>query len=293
MGGAVEIRDYAGRIRDAAGLPQSDFELVSLDLVGTNAVPTDLARLSPLGRLRDLHLPGPIWNRNADGGKDLSGELGHLATVKTLETITFSYHFLDNIRFKDDGIEKIGGLRNLRELVVRQTAIKGHALAPFRRLESLDATLSQFDDEGLRTLEGRTSLRRLRLGDTFITDEGSRAFSGLKRLRELDLHGTDLSDAGIRNLSDLTGLQKLNLMGTALTDAGLDYLKGLRNIEELNLYRTRITNAGLEKLHGLTALREIDVRYTRVTRAGVERLQAVLPNVRVVFFSMFHRGRRG
>ena len=66
--------------------------------------------LKGLSRLKALHLPGPIWNRNADGGKQLSRELGHLSGIHTLQKLTFSYHFLDNIRFKDEGLEAIGEL---------------------------------------------------------------------------------------------------------------------------------------------------------------------------------------
>ena len=292
MGGGVEMESSSGWVRNTDSRPLAGVWLTGIDLVGTNVVPEDLARLKGLSRLKALHLPGPIWNRNADGGKQLSRELGHLSGIHTLQKLTFSYHFLDTIRFKDEGLEAISELTDLRELVLRQTAVKGHALAPFRRLESLDVTLSQFDDEGLSAIADLRTLRRLRLGDTFITDEGAAALADLSGLIELDLHGTNLSDPGLVNLRSLRGLRKLNLMGTGLTDVGLDYLQGLTAIEELNLYRTKISNAGLAKLHGLTSLREIDLRYTRVTQAGVERLRAALPSARVVFLDVSLRPPR-
>jgi hypothetical protein len=46
-----------------------------LDWVGMNVEPPDLERLSGLAHLKELHLPGPIWNRNADNGRDGSRDL--------------------------------------------------------------------------------------------------------------------------------------------------------------------------------------------------------------------------
>ena len=69
--------------------------------------------------MKELHLPGPIWNRNADGGRDGSRDLRFIDSIRTLESLTFGYHFLDRIRFKDDGLAEIKDLTHLRELVLR------------------------------------------------------------------------------------------------------------------------------------------------------------------------------
>src|SRR5256886_271555 len=149
MGGAVRVKGGHELIRDVAALPDGNFELEVLDWVGMNVDPPDLERLSALRHLKELHLPGPIWNRNADGDKDLSRDLRFIAPVCTLEKLTFSYHFLDRIRFHDPGLEEIRSLENLKELVLRQAGVKGRALAPFHKLEALDVTLCPVDDEGL------------------------------------------------------------------------------------------------------------------------------------------------
>ncbi len=293
MGGAVGLKGGHGLIRDVAALPAGDFELEVVDWVGMNVEPPDLERLSGLRHLKELHLPGPIWNRNADGGKDLSTDLRFIAPVLTLEKLTFSYHFLDRIRFHDPGLQEIRGLVNLKELVLRQASVKGRTLAPFRKLEALDITLCPVDDEGLEQREGHgVALHRLWAGDTLITDAGLQHLSDLRNLEDLDLHGTQISDAGLIYLKPLTHLRKLNLMGTGVTDAGLDQLGGMANLEELNLYRTRITNAGLERLKRLKALREVDLRYTRTTSAGVDGLRAALPATRLLSLETSRARRR-
>ena len=83
MGGAVGLHGRPGVIRDIAALPAGDLEVEVLDWVGMNVDPPDLERLSGLRHLKELHLPGPIWNRNADGNRDGSRDLRFLADVAT------------------------------------------------------------------------------------------------------------------------------------------------------------------------------------------------------------------
>src|ERR1700680_4356385 len=130
MGGRVGLAGQTRRVSDIADLPAGDIQLGGLVWLGMNVDPPDRERLSGLTHLKELHLPGPIWNRNVDGGRDGSRDLRFLASVHTLESLTFGYHFLDRIRFRDAGLIEIKGLTNLRELVVRQSNISGEGPRP-------------------------------------------------------------------------------------------------------------------------------------------------------------------
>ncbi|HUQ90614.1 MAG TPA: hypothetical protein VM120_02960 [Bryobacteraceae bacterium] len=283
MGGRVRLAGGRTYVQDLAQLPSGDLRVVALDWVGMNVDPPDLERLIGLRALRELHLPGPLWNRNADTGRDGSRDLKYLAPVETLEVLTFSFHFLDRIRFKDAGLGEIGSLVNLRELVLRQSDVRGHTLQPFHKLQALDCTLCPLDNEGLGNVAAMSGMQRLRIGDTQITDAGMPVLKGLTQLEELDLHGTAITDVGLSHIAGLRRLKKLNLAGTGISDAGIEVLRGLTELEELNLYRTKVSNAGLDGLRGLKKLLEADVRYSRVTPAGVESLRAGLPSVRVLY----------
>lgn len=277
MGGRVTLAGETRRISDIASLPAGDFEVKVLDWVGLNADPPDLERLSGLRKLEELHLAGPFWSRNADGGRDGSRDLKYLAGVSTLHTITFSYHFLDSLRFRDTGLEEIKALAGMRELVLRQSAVTGKTIAPFVNLEALDVTLCPFNDEGLRNLAGMKRMKRLWLGDTTITDAAMESLAGMKDLEDLDLHGTGVTDAGLVHLKGLTKLRKLNLMGLNITDASLALIASMAGLEELNLYRTKVSNEGLASLKGSSKLIEVDVRYSRVTRGGIDAMRTALP----------------
>jgi hypothetical protein len=147
QGGRVRVEGVAETIRDLDRLPPGHFRL-DLESIWSVATffPEDLTRLAPLAALRELRLPGPIWNRNADGGKNLSAEIGSLAAVSTLERLSFSDHFLDQIRFDDSGLEAIASLTGLRELGLRQSIVKGNRPSSLRQLETLDLTLTRVDD---------------------------------------------------------------------------------------------------------------------------------------------------
>ncbi|MFN7647804.1 MAG: hypothetical protein ACK5UT_09830 [Acidobacteriota bacterium] len=272
QGGRVGLNGSPRPLADIAELPAADFALTLLDWVAVNAVPEDLARLAGLTHLRELRLPGPLWNRNADGGKNLSQELRHLARLGTLQRITFSDHFLDRIRFTDDGLLAIGGLDNLRELALRQSEVTGKGLKPFHLLEALDITLCPVDDAGFAHLAAMKQLRRLRAGNTLISSNALASLAPLSLLEELDLSGTVIDDAAIPHLAPLTRLRRLDLAGANITDAALETIARLPALEELNLYRTKVTNTGLARLRSLATLRDLDVRYSRATAAGVAAL---------------------
>ena len=276
-GGRVGV---GGRvIQDVVDLPAGDYQVELLDWVAVNAVPEDLERMTGLRHLRELRLPGPLWNRNADGGKDLSKLLRFLSPVTSIEKLTFSDHFLDRIRFRDAGLDAIAELGGLRELALRQAEVKGPGLRHFSQLQSLDVTLCPLAD--LEGLTGMKGLRRLWAGDTFVTDLAPLA--GLTALEDLDLHGTGISDRSTIHLAGLRALRRLDLQGTNISDAAAETLEQLNNLESLNLYRTQISNAGIERLSKLSKLRDIDIRYTRVTASGYEALRAALPRARIQF----------
>src|SRR3954447_22960615 len=212
MGGSVRLEGQDGRIRELTKLPAADFHLELADLVGTNINPPDLQRLSGLTRLKTLNLPGPMWNPGAGANLDYSRELRHLASIRSLEELTFSGTYLESIKFEDSGIEAIAALApSLRLLSLEDTQVRGRHLAPFTNLEALDLIYCPVDDEGLRQMQGLTRLRRLLLRDAMISDEGLRSLSGLVNVEQLDLGGTRITDAGIAHLQGMTKLKKLNV----------------------------------------------------------------------------------
>jgi len=248
QGGRVILepqREEGKPIGDVAQLPAGEIRIIGVDLVGTLIEPKDLEKISGLTRLKELYLPGPIWNPGAGSFLDANEELKFLAGLKNLEKLHFSLHFLTNVNVQDKGLAYITGLTQLRELRCAQCRIMKLSLAPLAKLESLDLSLTPFNDEGMKGLAELKALRRLSLRDTLVTDEGLKYLSGLAQLQELDLSGAKITDDGLAWLRRLTAMRKLNLLGAGITDASADAIAGMAHLQELNLYRSRITNAGL------------------------------------------------
>lgn len=282
-GGNLQIAGRSGVIRSVSDLPDGDFHVSAVDLVGTKIEPKELWNLSDMKQLRELLLPGAIFNPGAGSRLDANDELAALAGLHQLEKLWFSLHFLTNINVQDKGLAHLGSLEQLRELRLAQTKVKGPSLAAFKNLEDLDLTDTPFDDDGASYLEKMSRLRRLSLRNTLITDAGLKRIAGLKTLESLDLYGTKVTDAGIRQLAGLSKLRDLNVLGALLTDESAPALGALTNLEELNLYRTHITDAGLARLQSLKKLAALDVRYTRVTASGVEAFRAAVPGCGIEF----------
>ena len=284
MGGWVTLENSPRRISDVADLPAADFRIVVLNMVATNMHPPHMEAFGKLTALRELYLPGPMWNPRAESRTPYSENLAYLNGLITLKKLEMSYTFLEGMSVLDVGFEKMQGLGpTLEELVLRRARLKGTGLKAFTNLRALDLTMAQVTDDGMQSLAGMTKLRKLYAGELRITDKGVRPLADLQELEELRLGGTGVTDAGLASLAGLTKLKKLDLLALDITDAGLDHLARMKDLEILNLYRTKVSNAGLEKLKRFTNLKEVDLRYSRATSAGVAGLRAALPNATLIF----------
>ena len=70
--GRVTLEGVRQPVTDVAQLPAGECRIVGVDLTGAVMVPAELAKLGGLVSLRELYLPGPIWNPgggNEDGNQ--------------------------------------------------------------------------------------------------------------------------------------------------------------------------------------------------------------------------------
>jgi internalin A len=284
VGGSVVLEGDRTPIWDVARLPAKDFQIQAINLIDVLMEPDELKNLSGLANLKELYLCGRTWHSRPVPLSNQS--LSALGNLTSLEKLAVSLPVQTEIPLQDPALANLAKLKNLQELRLEQTEIKGQTLAAFTGMRFLDLTHTRFTDAGMQSLGGMTHLSKLYLRDTLVTDDGLKFIQELRELTELDLYGTRITDAGLVYLKNMTGLTKLNLLGAPLTDAGLDQLTGLTKLEELNLYRSKVTNAGLEKLKALKELRSLDVRYTRATGAGVNALKAANPKLEIDFLDV-------
>src|SRR5258708_494324 len=131
-GGFVVLEGDRRRIRYIADLPVKEFRIEVLNLVGANIHPPHLEAVGKLTALKELDLPGPMWNPRAESKTDYHDSASYLNGLTTLKNLTFSFTFLISIHFEDPGLDKFQALGpTLEELVLRRALIKGPGLRHF------------------------------------------------------------------------------------------------------------------------------------------------------------------
>jgi internalin A len=221
------------------------------------------------------------------------GELAHLKNLKSLD--------VGRTAVTAVGLNKLGGCRELRTLVARETDV-GRSLTKlpqFPKLSELDLSYGSAKVDLEALVNYAPTLRSLKLAGTRIKSETFAALRRLRSLEELTLGLGEIDAAAFRELSRLDHLHSLSLrfvklrpgalqslprmrqlrqldLGSCgLTDLDLKPIAALTQLRELRLDNNPITDTGLVQLRPLDALTELDVAFTSVTGAAFKDLRGL------------------
>jgi Leucine-rich repeat (LRR) protein len=207
----------------------------------------DLDWLNSLPQLRALAL-----------GSVADQDIEKVARITSLRDLTLSGSPLHGMRFGDDGMKALAGLKEIESFEISGLG-------------------SSITDAGLNVLHRFPNLRQLKLlACPNVTAKGLAGVSELKRLQTLELylcsapgepHSTDGVLAAIGALNELEVLSIHGAEGT-LTDEGLGSLASLRNLRRLKLSVTGgCTHEGLARMmRELPNLQLLEVEYTKGAR---------------------------
>lgn len=186
-------------------------------------------------------------------------------------------------------VQKLAGLKELKELVLRGVTIDSDAcavLGSLTQLETLTLNESSIDDAGLKKLEGLRALRGLGLGRTAVGDDGLATVAKFTKLQRLSLEDTKVTPRGLRAVEQLKELCGLALPNS-LSDEALSHLQNLVNLSHLKYFKIRhgeVTDAGLRSLAKLTKLPELDLAMATITDEGLKHLTG-MKQLRVLQFN--------
>src|SRR5688500_16721051 len=249
MGGSIVLEGQRKPITDLADLPTTDFRIHALNFTGitmyASSLQDELRRLPALPHLKELYINGRLWYDQP--APRAQATIAPLNPATSLEKFVMSKPVQTYIPFNDPALKGLSSLKNLKEIRIHQTRSSGVSLAAFP-LTHLDLNYAvTFNDSGMASLKGKTTLKRVYLRGTSITDAGIQHLSGLTNLVELDLSDVDMTDVGLSHLAGLTKLRRLNLQSANITDAGIEVLKNMPELEELSLDRksTRLNSSHL------------------------------------------------
>lgn len=182
-----------------------------------------------------------------------------LEVVGTFEGLKLIRVWGPNI--KDDGLQHLKNLKQLRLVGLNDTAVTSAGLEVFKDKKELRelhlARCTQVRDDGVAFLAACTKMQRLYLRDTGISGAALQHLVNMKDLRSLDLSecaspGPD--DASLAHLSGLTNLEELVLWRTTVTDAGIQHLAPLKKMKKLNLDKTKIKDGAMDIVAGFSDL---------------------------------------
>ncbi len=207
----------AGRAQPINNISQltDDIHITGIDLTPVVMRPKELVKLEGLKDLRELYLPGPIWNPGG-GREDAVAAFKTLATLTSIERLAFGWHYNARIEIRDNEIKQLIGWTKLKDLRCAQCSLANADLSQFPQLENLDLSDNPLTNKGMEGLARLKNLRRLLLRDALVTDDGLKAIAGLTNLEELDLSGVRITDTGIEYLRNLKAMRRLNLLGAQI-----------------------------------------------------------------------------
>lgn len=194
------------------------------------------------------------FRRNNSAPVTLS-PLAYVGEVKSL--------ILRNCRVSSEQLRELRKLRKLEAVDLSWTDVDDDAAAALQYLPSLvelDISHTAVTDRALEHVGQLTSLQNLLLNETQVTDRGLHCLANLRHLLEIDLAGTNVTGKSLLLLSPT--LENINLSGTCVTDRTLPELRRFTNLTTLSLNNTRVTDAICSKLTDVVHLSYLDVSWT-------------------------------
>ena len=171
--GNVLLEGSPQPLTDVSQLPAGEVRIRSIDITSGVMRPAELLRLKDLPGLKELYLPGPIWNPGG-GNEDKAGVFKALGANTGVQKVAFGWHYNAQMEVADKDVADLFTWTNLQDLRCTQCKLSKLDLSPFTKLRNLDLSYNPFTDAGMAGLAKMKDLKRLLLKDTLVTDEGVR-----------------------------------------------------------------------------------------------------------------------
>jgi hypothetical protein len=214
-------------------------------------------------------LPGPAWLRRLVGDHAflrLRAVGTYNATEDDLRLISQfpSIEWLSlDARLRDEGMEQVARLRNLKELELEAPHVTDRGLAHVARLHKLERLAigyARITDAGLKHLAELSNLKSLLLDRTQVTGEGVNWLR--KRIPSVAIYPENspfaaeereiverLIENGARFGADKEGhVAEVMFFGRDVGDDDLMLLSELNWLKRLDLIQTRVTSAGVNRV---------------------------------------------
>ncbi|MCA9138108.1 MAG: protein kinase [Planctomycetales bacterium] len=315
LGGRLSY-EIETQIQEAASidqLPAQPFQIVAIDLAGTDTDDADVVQFADLKTLQTISLAATqitdnallplaessqltrldlretaITNKGIEPLGKLTG-LAHLdlsdcaisgsafASLKHCPLTSIVFGHLEN---ETQDIVGITQLPSVRDVTVKHTRLEDFTREAIDALQSVDSLrLPQAGDREQPRLALLTQLRQIDLSASDVSDAAFASLKNMKSLEKIDLSESRVKGEQLGELSSLARLESVSLAGNAMTDAGIMNVAKLPSVKEIDLSGTLFDNRHFQALPAMQSLMTIDLRDTRITAPVARKYASTHPHL--------------
>lgn len=191
-------------------------------------------------------------------------DLAKLRPLRELHWLT-----IDSQSITPAGIRQLRGLPVTKVNLYDSATNNDHLAAvqeTFPALTDLGLPGTSVDNDGLKLLQGHSTIERLNLNRTRVTDRGLEYLATLPKLQAVQLRNTTVTDEGTLAIGSVASLTHLGLTGTRITDVTLSRLPAGKQFGCVIVSNTGVTDAGVHSIRA--KLQKLDVSQTKVRLDG-------------------------
>lgn len=213
-----------------------------------------------------------LWG--SDGVTDAG--LAHVAHLKQLRDL-----LLRDTAITDEGLDALRVLPQLSYVGLRATKVTGEGLVRWPALRGVNLSATRVTDEALEHLVNLRTLRYLNLDENAVSDAGMRWLTEMKQLTDLRLGGTKVTAEGVRDVASIGGLRQLDLSGLPIHDKALGHLKNLENLTALDLSDTTLSDEAVRYLKDMPSLKKVVLYRSGISEDALLRLRDARPGLQI------------
>ncbi len=300
-GGMVTIGNRRYEPKDVDSLPAEPFKCVAIELPARELSDAEAQWLFEADGLKALNFNASLTETN----------LARLVKLPAARSITSLQ--VNASELTDAGLRLFREFPLLHDLALHNFRNSGAGFKDWSgwELASLNLrTQAGFADDNLKFLKDMPKLGNITLAGPAVTDNGVRHLQGVSTMQDVNLYFTRVTDAGIAALESLPNIEYLRVqsegsptvtrecltsaakmkklrclvLDVPLRDADIPLLVIHDNLGEIvmNCQSPEFTDAGLTALTGLKSLNSLGLNGTRATPDGVRKFKAARPTVNLL-----------
>lgn len=150
-------------------------------------------------------------------------------------------------------------------------------------IREVNFAYSKTKEDVTKGLKGLTKIEVLDLSGMQVDDEGLKNLKDLVNVEILVLARTNVTDGGLEHLTEMKKMVGLDLSGTGVAGDGLEHIQGMKELRDLYLDKTEVKDEHLLMVSKMPELKSVSVVGAKqISQQGITKLKRAAPKLIVV-----------